>query len=261
MATKDNNEIQRIRQMGSVTTRVVASVADFLSSRPVRNAILLGPDGEPLKIAEVKRRINLWLAEAGVENPQGTIFAIGRDAGVPHSSGNPDAYLHLGQTIVFDIYPCEGGGGYYYDFTRTWCLGYAPDEVQSIYDQVLSVYRTIMSELKVNIPFKDYQKRTCDLFEAQGHPTVQSDPKTESGYVHSLGHGVGLNIHERPFSGSAATAAEILAPGSVVSIEPGLYYPERNLGVRLEDTVWVRPDGKFEILAEYPLDLVVPVKM
>jgi Xaa-Pro aminopeptidase len=46
----------------------------------------------------------------------------------------------------------------------------------------------------------------------------------------------------------------------VVTIEPGLYYPERGLGVRLEDTVWMRPDGKAEILADYPLDLVLPMK-
>ena len=46
----------------------------------------------------------------------------------------------------------------------------------------------------------------------------------------------------------------------VVTIEPGLYYPERGMGVRLEDTVWVRPDGEMEVLAPYPMDLVLPVK-
>lgn len=56
-----------------------------------------------------------------------------------------------------------------------------------------------------------------------------------------------------------APATDILAPGSVITIEPGLYYPERNLGVRLEDTVYVRPDGTFEIPAAYPMDLVLPV--
>ncbi len=260
MATKDEQEISRIRQMGKITTQVVASVADFLSTRPVRNGILLDPRGEPLTIAEVKSRINLWLAEAGAENPEGAIFAIGHDAGVPHSVGNPTDQLRLGQTIVFDIYPCEAGGGYFYDFTRTWCLGYAPDEAQALYENVFAVYQQIISELKVNLLFKDYQLRTCELFEAQGHPTIKTNPETEAGYVHSLGHGVGLHIHERPFSGASATASEILAPGSVITIEPGLYYPERGLGMRLEDTLWVRPDGNFEILAEYPLDLVIPVK-
>jgi Xaa-Pro aminopeptidase len=259
MLTKDVDEIERIRQMGKVTTRVVGSVADFLSSRPVKNGALIGPDGDPLTIGEVKSRIKLWLAEGGAEDPEGTIFSIGHDAGVPHSAGNPQDVLRLGQTIVFDIYPCEAGGGYFYDFTRTWCLGYAPEETQALYEQVLSVYRQIMSELKVNAPFKDYQKRTCELFEAQGHPTVMTNPQTEKGYVHSVGHGVGLHIHERPGSRAMGPASDILAPGSVITIEPGLYYPERNLGVRLEDTVYVRPDGTFEIPAGYPMDLILPV--
>ena len=259
MSTKDAEEIGRIRQMGKVTTRVVGSVADFLSSRPVKNGALVGLDGDPLTIGEVKSRINLWLAEGGAENPESTIFAIGHDAGVPHSAGNPQDVLRLGQTIVFDIYPCEAGGGYFYDFTRTWCLGYAPDEAQALYDQVLAVYQQIISELKANAPFKDYQRRACELFEAQGHPTVMTNPQTEVGYVHSVGHGVGLHIHERPFSGTMAPDSDILSPGSVITIEPGLYYPERGLGMRLEDTVYVRPDGTFEIPAEYPLDLVLPV--
>ena len=70
---------------------------------------------------------------------------------------------------------------------------------------------------------------------------------------------MGLNIHEKPSSGSTATPTDILAPGVVFTVEPGLYYPERQLGVRLEDTVWVRPDGQIDILAPYPYDLVLPM--
>jgi len=260
MATKDEDEIERIRKMGKLTTGVVGQVADFLTSQRVKDETLVHADGSPVTIGDVKRRINLWLAEAGAENPEGTIFAIGRDAGVPHSSGAPGDMLKLGQTIVFDIFPCEAGGGYYYDFTRTWCLGYAPDPAQALYEDVLSVYRQIMSELKAGELCRTYQLRTCELFEAQGHPTIKSNPETEDGYVHSLGHGVGLNLHERPWFSYRANNEDRLEPGSVVTIEPGLYYPERCLGVRLEDTVWVRPDGQMEILADFPLDLVLPVK-
>jgi Xaa-Pro aminopeptidase len=98
------------------------------------------------------------------------------------------------------------------------------------------------------------------LFEAKGHSTIQSNQSTQDGYVHSLGHGLGLNVHERPWFGHNASAADRLDPGSVVTIEPGLYYPERGLGVRLEDTVWVRPDGGMEVLAEFPLDLILKMK-
>jgi Xaa-Pro aminopeptidase len=71
---------------------------------------------------------------------------------------------------------------------------------------------------------------------------------------------VGLNIHERPWSGLTATDDNILRPGVVMTIEPGLYYPEKGLGVRIEDTLWVRPDGKMEVLAEYPYDFVLTMK-
>jgi len=80
------------------------------------------------------------------------------------------------------------------------------------------------------------------------------------GYVHSLGHGVGLNIHERPFSGINTSDEERLAPGVVITSEPGLYYPEKGMGFRIEDTIWVRPDGRMEILADYPYDFVLPMK-
>lgn len=75
-----------------------------------------------------------------------------------------------------------------------------------------------------------------------------------------MGHGLGLEVHERPWFGRNATPEDRLEPGVVVTIEPGLYYPERGMGVRLEDTVWVQPDGEMEILAEYPLELVLPVR-
>lgn len=259
MATKSEEEVNRIRRMGQVTAGIVENIADYISGHTVRSEVLIRPDGEPLTVQDIKRRINLLLAENGAENPEGTIFAIGYDSAVPHSSGTASDVLRLGQTIVFDIFPCEQGGGYFYDMTRTWCIGYAPDVALSLYEQVLSVYRQIRNELKLNAPFGDYQQRTCELFEMMGHPTVNSNPKTETGYVHSLGHGVGLFIHEQPFSRIDQDQPQVLAPGSVFTLEPGLYYPDRMLGVRLEDTYWARPDGQFEALADFPLDLVIPV--
>jgi Xaa-Pro aminopeptidase len=258
--TKDEAEIERIRRMGKITTQVVGRVADFITSLKAKNGTLLSSDLQPVTIGDVKNRINLWLAELGAENPEGTIFAIGRDAGVPHSSGNSSDSLRLGQTIVFDIFPCEAGGGYYYDFTRTWCLGYAPDDVMALYENVLSTYTQVTAQLQVGKPFKDYQQLTCELFSAQGHPTIQEDPQTQQGYVHSLGHGIGLNVHERPWSGVNSDEKDCLVPGCVFTIEPGLYYPEKGMGVRLENSLWVRPDGKMEVLADYPLDLVLPVR-
>lgn len=258
--TKDQQEIKRIRQMGQITVEVVGRVHDLLSSQNVKDEVLVHTDGAPWTIKEVKSKINLWLAELGADNPEDSIFSIGRDAGVPHSSGNPEDILRLGQTIIFDIFPCEAGGGYFYDFTRTWCLGYAPDDVQAIYDQVFKVFKTIMSELTVGRPFSDFQQRTCQLFQEMGHPTIESDPASECGYVHSIGHGLGLQVHEMPWARKEEGQYHVLEPGMVFTIEPGLYYPERGLGVRLEDTVWINPDGGFEIFVDFPYDLIIPTK-
>lgn len=257
METKDADEIKQMRNMGLVTVEVVERVKQFLQSHRAKDGHLVKEDSSPLTIADVKRKINLWATELDVENPHGVIFAIGHDGGVPHSTGNPDDLLELGKTIVFDIYLQQRGGGYHYDFTRTWCLGFAPPAEQQLYDDVKAVFDEVMGGLEVNAPLYELQNHTCELFEAQGHATIRQDPMITSGYVHSLGHGLGLHVHERP---GARDKDALLKPGVVVTIEPGLYYPELGMGCRIEDTIYVHPDGRIEILAEYPYDLVIPIQ-
>lgn len=257
--TKDSEEVERIRRMGAITTAVVADVVEFLTSHHAKNGVLENSKGEVLTIGEVKRRINLWLAMRDAENSQGTIFSIGRDAGVPHSVGQNDDPVELGKTIVLDIFPSEIGGGYYYDFTRTWCLGWATEEIEALYQDVLEVYDSVYGQLQVDSPCRDFQIMTCELFQERGHPTVLQAPDTTDGYVHSLGHGLGLDVHEPPSFSYLEVNDDILLPGTVFTFEPGLYYPEREMGVRLEDTVWARPDGKLELLADFPKDLVLKV--
>ncbi len=261
METKDESEVERIRKMGKITTGVVEKVREYLTSCDVRDdEVLLKEDGSPLTVGDVHSKIRLWVSEQGAELPSGFIFAIGRDAGVPHSAGNPSDLMRLGQTIVFDIYPAEAGGGYYYDFTRTWSLGYATPETQALYDQVKEIFDQLMDNFDLNAAFSDYNKMTCEFFESKGHQSPLNTKSPVEGYVHSLGHGVGLNIHERPFSGLTASDDQRLAPGVVITSEPGLYYPEKGMGFRIEDTLWVRADGVMEKLAEYPYDFVLPMK-
>ncbi|WKZ49041.1 MAG: M24 family metallopeptidase [Anaerolineales bacterium] len=261
METKDEAEVNRIRKMGKITTTVVDKVRQYLTSCDVRDdEVLLNEDGVALTVGNVHSKIRLWVSEQGAELPSGFIFAIGRDAGVPHSAGNPSDLMRLGQTIVFDIYPAEAGGGYYYDFTRTWSLGYATPEAQALYDQVKEIFDQLMDNFDLNAPFKDYHRMTCEYFESKGHQSPMNTKSPVEGYVHSLGHGVGLNIHERPFSNLTASDDQRLAPGVIITSEPGLYYPEKGMGVRIEDTLYVRPDGAMEKLAEYPYDFVLPMK-
>ena len=259
-STKDADELEHIRRIGRITTEVVGDIANYLTQCSTRNKMLVGDDGERVTIGQVRRRINLLLAEKGAENPHGTIFAQGRDAGIPHSVGEDDQPIQLGKTIVFDIYPCEAGGGYFYDFTRTWSLGYATDEAFALYEDVRDVYENVMAALQPHMPCRDLQILTCELFESKGHPSVLNQPGTQEGYVHSLAHGLGLAVHEAPHFQLAESNKDLLLPGSVVTIEPGLYYPDRGMGARIENPVWIDPDGKMEAVVAYPLDFVLPMR-
>ena len=262
MESKDEREAARIKHMGGVTTQVVGMVADYLISCDVReDEVLLKEDGSPLTIGDVKSKISLWLTERGAVDVEGCIFSIGRDAGLPHSTGNPEDVVRLGETIVFDIFPGEAGGGYFYDFTRTWSLGYAKPEAQQLYNEVKDVYDKVVENIDMNAVFKDYQKLVCDEFNKNGHKTpIHTGGMLTEGYVHSLGHGLGLNVHERPWSRHTASDDNRLKPGAVFTIEPGLYYPEKGMGVRIEDSYWMHADGTVERLAEYPYDFVLPMK-
>ena len=142
---------------------------------------------------------------------------------------------------------------------RSGCRFPAP-EAQALYDQVQEIYNQIIDNLDLNASFVDYQRMTCEYFESKGHKTQLTEKAPLDGYVHSLGHGVGLNIHERPSARFIDGNDNILKPGVVITVEPGLYYPDKEMGVRIEDTYWVRPDGKMEILADYPYDFVLPME-
>ena len=257
METKDEDEAKHLRHMGKVTTEIVGRVQKFIQSHKSKDGVVVKTDGTPLTIGDVKSKINLWAAELDVENPHGTIFAIGADSGVPHNGGNPTAKLELGKTIVFDIFLQQAGGGYHSDFTRTWCLGYAPEAEQKLYDDVRKVFDNIMEGLELNAPFAPMQALTCQMFEDLGHETIRQNPMITEGYVHSLGHGLGLRIHEAP---GARDEKAFFKTGVAVTIEPGLYYPSKGMGSRIEDTVYVNQEGTIELLTDYPYDLVIPIE-
>jgi Xaa-Pro aminopeptidase len=257
--TKDEIEIQRMREVGKKTAAAVQAAVDLIQRHRSVDGVMAKADGSPLTVGDVKREVLRTLFELGLEDPEGMIFAIGRDAGVPHSAGNASDPLRLGESIVFDLFPREAGGGYFHDMTRTFSIGYARPDVQEIYDQVRFCYDKVVSELRVNELARTYQHLTCDIMEEMGHATPRTDAHAESGYVHTLGHGIGLEIHSRPRFSDTKLNEDRLVPGSVFTVEPGLYYPDKGYGVRLEDTWTVGADGMFRSLTEFPKELVIPV--
>jgi len=259
-STKEPFEIECLRDTACITAEVVGRVRDFLSMQTLKGGILVDKNTNPVCIKDIKRRLRLWLAELGAEDDGDTIFSTGRAAGIPHHPGNPEEPLRAGETIIFDIFPRSMTHGYYSDMTRTWCLGFARDEVFKVYNDVLNVQLSILNQMEAGKSYFSYHQFACAEFEQRGYPTMRSDPTSEEGYVHALGHGVGLDVHEQPACGISEETSPRLEAGMVLTIEPGLYFPESGFGIRIEDTVLVKPDGKLEILGEVPKDLVIRCK-
>jgi Xaa-Pro aminopeptidase len=158
---------------------------------------------------------------------------------------------------VIDLYPSQPGGGYFFDVTRTYCVGRAPQELRDLHRCVHDSLRDALDSFEMGARGRAYQDRVCAFFEERGHRTIRQDDSLTEGYVHGLGHGIGLEVHERPNLGGPATNPDRLLPGSLFTVEPGLYYPSRGLGVRLEDIVYARSDGTFENLTDIPYDLEI----
>lgn len=257
--TKDAEEIKIIREVADKTSAVMAEAWDFISGHKADGETVVKADGTPLTIGDVKRHIRHALMDRGLEDTD-MIFAQGRDGAFPHSRGEDSEALQLGKPIVFDFFPREMGGGYFHDCTRTWCIGYAPEPVQELYDTVMESFKiAVDTYAEPGQPCHTLQDAVHEYFESKGHPTQHSKPGTTEGLVHGLGHGVGMNIHERP-SISHLMKKDIFQKGNFITIEPGLYYPDKGMGVRIEDSFLIDDSGELVSLSSFHKQLVLPLK-
>jgi len=171
-----------------------------------------------------------------------TIVACGPASADPHERG--EGPLLAGHPIVIDIFPRSGKTGYWGDITRTVCRGPAPAELKKQYNAVKAAQAAQLKAVKAGVWADTIHKIGADLMKSRGFKTetVNDSPQ---GFIHGTGHGVGLEIHEAPRI-SAANHQKLRA-GHIITIEPGLYYPNIG-GVRIEDTILVTRDG-YKMLA------------
>ncbi len=257
--TKDTEEVKRIKSIGVRVVRAFNNMVKTVQQMKIKKNIIMKDRKRKLLISDLRAMLRKHLFKGNLINSDGMIVAQGRDAGVPHNSGNDRSAVKLGQTIVFDIFPREIGGGYFFDFTRTICFGYASKEIKEVYAIVKHAQDYVMDMLKVGKRNIDIERSLCKFFEKRGHPTLLNSPKTQVGYCHTLGHGVGLNIHESPSFGLVKTNKDRIKPGYVFTVEPGLYYPDKGYGVRLEDVVYVDRRGKIVNLTKCARRLVAEI--
>jgi Xaa-Pro aminopeptidase len=225
-------EIDAIRSVGARTEKVVDAVRSVLRDPPAG-----------LTLGDLKTLVSSEITRLGMLEDHETILSQGRDAGVPHSRGDAAAVVRRSVPIVLDIFPLDKNSGYFFDLTRTFCIGPIPETLARLHADVLEAFTRARDAMRPATPASSYQALVCDFFESKGYATLRSNPSTLEGYVHGLGHGVGLEIHEKPSFALLPTNHDRIEVGDVLTIEPGLYFPDRELGVRIEDTFVVTNDG------------------
>jgi len=239
---KDSLELECIRSVGRRTEEVIDSLRAFLKEcRVGEGRVTRG--GSSVRIGDLKSLVTAEIGRLGMIEDHETILSQGRDAGIPHSRGTAGDELRPSVPIVVDIFPRDRDSGYFFDFTRTFCLGDIPDELAGIHRHVLKAFTLAAREMRAGTRAAESQRLVCDYFEKNGFPTTRSNPATLAGYVHGLGHGVGLDVHERPSFGLSGSNHDLIEAGDVLTIEPGLYFPDRELGVRIEDTFAIEENG------------------
>ena len=248
--TKTPAELAAARAAAAGTCEAFRAIARRLAASSVRDGELWS-EGERLTVGRLRAGVAQTLAARRLEPPQGNILAPGRDAAVPHSTGDDDRVLRPREPLVVDLFP---RGALFADCTRTFCVGEPAEPLARAHAAVLDALAAAHREALAGARGFTLQEAACARLGGAGYPTALSHPGTLAGYVHGLGHGVGHELHEYPSFRKQAGREGVLAPGDLFTLEPGLYDPEAGWGVRLEDLVALG-DGGPESLTPLPYDL------
>jgi len=248
-ATKTAAEVDHIRAAQRANERAMAAAEEMLSAARVDESNRLVLDDEPLTSERVTEEIEVTLLAHGCGLDE-TIVACGSDAADPHDRGSGP--LLADEPIIVDIFPRNTETKYHADMTRTFVVGDPGDTVREWYDLTAEAHAAALDAVEPGVTGEAVHDAACDVYEDAGLPTLRSDESTETGFIHSTGHGIGLDVHELP---RVSPNGGELEPGHVITIEPGLYDPDVG-GVRIEDFVVVTEDGH-ENLTDYPKELVL----
>jgi Xaa-Pro aminopeptidase len=246
---KTSTEIAGIRRAQRACEAALDASRELLR-RAQANGAGLEVDGEPLTCERIKRVIEDVFADHDVEGSD-MIVSHGPQTAVGHNMGS--GQIAPNEPIVFDLFPRDRTTGCYSDMTRTYVVGDPSDEIKEWYALVKRALETSTAGVRPGVNGRTLFELVCEQFHEAGYKTqLNKEPGEvlEDGFFHSLGHGVGLEVHELP---SMGRSGQDLVPGDVITIEPGLYRSGYG-GLRLEDIVLVTEDG-YEVLTQYPYEL------
>lgn len=243
-AKKTGVEIEKIRAVQKKNERGVTLAVDAVRKADVSEDGGLFFEDEPLTSEKLREIMHEAFFRMGLDDKD-TIASCGADTALPHAKG--EGQLFANQPIVLDVFPRDIETGYFADMTRTISKGKPSDEICRMYDTVHEAKELAVSLIRAGVSGADVHNAAADYFTKKGYVTAGT-----SGFIHSLGHGVGLAIHESP---SLSVRGGVLEEGNVVTVEPGLYYPGIG-GVRLEDMGAVTEDG-FDRFTTFEEELIV----
>lgn len=224
---KDDDEVALIRQAALIATTALGHTLQGIA-----------PGMTELQVAGLLEKA---LRDAGSEDfPFATIVASGPRSALPHARCT-SREVRRDELLLLDFGATYHG--YCADVTRTVVVGRADERQREVYEIVQTANATASGAVRAGMRGKDADALARSYIERRGHGEA---------FGHSLGHGLGLEVHEAPRL--ARTADAVLAPGSVVTIEPGIYHPGWG-GVRIEDDVHLTADG-VEVLTHFPRELL-----
>jgi Xaa-Pro aminopeptidase len=246
---KNESELAGIRRAQRAAEAGMDAARD-LFRRAERANGSLQVDGETLTSELVKLAIQDAFTRHGCSAEE-FIVSHGAQSAIGHDMGS--GAIQPGEPIVIDLWPKDAETACFADMTRTYCIGEAPQELVDYQRLVKESLDRSLEAVHAGASGSEVFAVSCEPFHRAGHKTLlnkEPGEVVESGYFHSLGHGVGLDVHEQP---GLSRAGEQLVAGDVVTLEPGLYRRGWG-GCRLEDLVLVTESGA-ETLTDYAYDL------
>jgi len=249
--SKNEAELAGIRRAQRAAEAGMAAGRDLLR-RAEANGSRLIVDGEPLTCELIKLHAERAFGRHGAGATDEFIVSHGAQTAVGHDMGS--GAIQPGEIVLFDFFPRDRESGCYADMTRTFVVAGEPqEEIAEFHGLSKQALDLCVAAIKPGLTGKELHRMVCDFFADHGQPTQLHKTPGEvldSGFYHATGHGVGLEVHEKPGIGRSG---EAFVPGDVLAIEPGLYRAGFG-GVRLEDLILVTDDGA-EVLTDFPYEL------
>ena len=246
---KTEQELAGIRRACRAVEAGVAVGVELLRGTSRANGVLT-LNGEPLTCERIRLEVERAFGEHGAAAEEFTV-SHGVQTAVGHDGGSGP--ISADDVVLFDLFPRDRESACYSDFTRTFSVGKPSDELAEYHRLAKEALDLAVAAVKPGVKGSDIHRLVCDFFHEHGHKTQLHKEDGEAlrdGFFHATGHGVGLEVHERP--GVGRVGSEPLVEGDVIALEPGLYRHGYG-GVRLEDLILVTAGGA-EVLTSFPYD-------